>query len=129
MSRKCFLTFVVVTIVFLPVSAVADVGTPLVWGGGFHLFLGNAIIGLLEGSLLARVFCLPKRRCVLWLILANYLSAWIGMMLASHLFEKYATDIYTGLRVTWLLVALTYLLTLVVEWPFVALCFRRTPRW
>ncbi len=126
--RSAILTFVAV-IVFWPVWARADVGTPLVWGSAFHLFLGNALIGLFEGWLLARVFHLPKRRCIWLLIFANYLSAWIGVMLTSYLFHEYATDIYSGLRVTWMLVAATYFLTVVVEWPFVALCFRNAPQW
>ncbi len=112
-----------------PLSVLADAGTPLVWGGAFHLFIGNAIIGLFEGWLLARFFGLSKRRCVGFLIPANYLSAWVGIMLMSFLFNRFATDIYSGLRVTWLLIAASYLLTLLVEWPFVALCFRGTQRW
>jgi hypothetical protein len=112
-----------------PLSALADAGTPLVWGGAFHLFIGNAIIGLFEGWLLARFFGLSKRRCVGFLIPANYFSAWVGMMLMSFLFNRFATDIYSGLRVTWLLIAASYLLTLLVEWPFVALCFRGTKHW
>jgi len=116
-------------IILWPVSVLADAGTPLVWGSTFHLFLGNAIIGLFEGWLLARFFGLSKRRCIGFLIPANYLSAWIGFMLMSFLFDRFATDIYSGLRVTWLLIAATYLLTLIVEWPFVALCFRGTQHW
>jgi hypothetical protein len=118
-----------VAVVLWPISALADVGTPLVWGSIFHLFIGNALIGLFEGWLLARFFGLLRRRCTGFLILANYLSAWVGMMLMSFLFNRYATDINSGLRVTWLLVVASYLLTLLIEWPFVALCFRGTPRW
>lgn len=98
-------------------------------GGAFHLFLGNALIGLFEGWLLARAFELPKRRCAWSLVLANYLSAWVGLGLMPFFFHKYGVDIYTGLRVTWALVAATYLLTLLLEWPFVTLCFRKAPGW
>jgi hypothetical protein len=118
-----------IAIALWPVSALADVGTPLVWGMAFHLFLGNALLGLLEGWLLARVFGLSAKRCAWWLVVANYLSAWCGMMLMGFLFERYATDIYSGLRISWLLVAGTYVLTLIIEWPFVAACFRGTQRW
>jgi hypothetical protein len=129
MSRRSAILTGVAVIVFWPVWARADAGTPLVWGSVFHLLLGNALIGLFEGWLLARVFHLPKRHCIWLLILANYLSAWIGVTLTSYLFHEYATDIYSGWRVTWMLVAATYFLTLVVEWPFVALCFRKAPQW
>lgn len=129
MSYRHTIRIVGVATILWPLSALADVGTPLVWASAFHLFLGNAIIGLFEGWLLARFFELSKRRCVGFLIPANYFSAWIGMMLMSFLFNRFATDIYSGLRVTWLLVAASYLLTLIVEWPFVALCFRGTQHW
>ncbi len=116
-------------IAWWPVAALADAGTPLVWSTAFHMLLGNALIGLLEGRLLARVFGLAVKRCGWWLVVANYLSAWCGMMLMEFLFARYATDIYSGLRITWLLVAGTYVLTLLIEWPFVAACFRGTQRW
>lgn len=116
-------------ITFWPASALADAGTPLVWGTAFHLFLGNALLGVLEAWLLARVFGLSAKRCAWWLVVANYLSAWCGMMLMGFLFGRYATDIYSGLWMTWLLVAGTYVLTLIIEWPFVAACFRGTQRW
>lgn len=129
MSRSPILRFAVLVAVLWPVSALADAGTPLVLGTAFHLFLGNALIGLLEGWLLSRVFGLSPKRCAWWLVAANYLSAWCGMMLMGFLFARYATDIYSGLRVTWLLVAGTYVLTLILEWPFVAACFRGNQRW
>ena len=129
MSRSSVLRLAVIVTALWPVSALADVGTPLVWGTAFHLFLGNALLGLLEGWLLARVFGLSARRCAWWLVVANYVSAWCGMMLMGSLFARYATDIYSGLRVTWLLVAGTYVLTLIIEWPFVAACFRGSQRW
>jgi len=50
-------------------------------------------------------------------------------MLMGFLFAQYATDIYSGLRITWLLVAATYVLTLIIEWPFVAACFRGRVDW
>lgn len=129
MHRKRAILAFVVAIALWPMCARADAGTPLVWTSAFHLFLGNALIGIFEGWLLARAFHLPQRRCIWSLILANYLSAWIGFGLMSYLFEKFGKDIYSGLRVTWMLVAATYLLTLLLEWPFVAFCFRTVPQW
>ena len=40
-----------------------------------------------------------------------------------------ATDIYNALRVTWSLVGISYLLTLAIEWPFVALAFHKKRDW
>ncbi len=38
-------------------------------------------------------------------------------------------DLYNGWRWFWTLVVVTYLVTLALEWPFVALCFRGSPDW
>jgi hypothetical protein len=119
--------FSVVALGFWPVSAWAIVGTPLVLGTALHLVFGNLLIGLLEGWLLARVFRVSSRRCSgWWSVAANHVSACSGLALPPHLSERYAIDIHTGLRVTWLRVAAGYVLTLIMEWPFVAACFRAT---
>lgn len=110
-------------LVLMPVAAFADVGTPLVWANAFHLLIGNAILGIAEGWFLARVFKIPLRRCVGFLISANYVSAWVGMSELSYCFDRFATDISVGLRVIWLLIGAAYLLTLLIEWPFVVLAF------
>lgn len=112
-----------------PLTARADVGTPLIWASAFHLFIGNALIGLFEGYLLARFFELPRRRACGCLIAANYVSMWAGSIILPRLFYSMATDIYNALRITWALVGISYLLTLGIEWPFVALAFRRKPNW
>lgn len=115
--------------VLFPPCVFADAGTPLIWGTMLHLLVGNAFIAVFEGWLLGRAYPETTRRRVWLLAPANYLSAWVGFILLSYLFRRYATDIYSGLRVTWLLVFAAYLLTLVVEWPFVALCFRGNQCW
>ncbi|MFH1418893.1 MAG: hypothetical protein ABII12_11500 [Planctomycetota bacterium] len=112
-----------------PSFALADAGTPLVCASGLHILLGNAILGLLEGWLLAKVFKLKRGRCIGLLILANYFSAWLGMFVIDALRASQTVDIYNALRLLLILVFLTYLLTLSLEWPFVALCFRKSPRW
>lgn len=126
--RRLLAVALAVTVLW-PSSAMADTGTPLLWGTVFHLFLGNALLGWAEGWLLARVFDLRIRRCVGWLIPANYLSAWAGMFLAAYLFESAPVDIYALGRIVWSLIGATYVLTLLIEWPFVAACFRGTGRW
>ena len=61
-----------------PIAAHANAGTPLMWATMLHLFFGNAIIGILEGLLLAVFFRLPKGKTIFLLIAANYASAWLG---------------------------------------------------
>ncbi len=107
----------------------ADTGTPLVWASGFHLLFGNALLGWLEGWLLAKVFKLNRRRCIVALILANYFSAWFGMLIVEALRASQTVDINSALRLLLILVLVTYLLTLLLEWPFIAFCFRKTSHW
>lgn len=127
MSRKR--TLLGALLMLIPCVARADVGTPLVWATAFHMLLGNAILGVCEGWLLAKVFDLRRRRCVGIMVLANYLSAWVGMFIVDVLAGTQTVDIYNALRVSLTLIFITYLLTLILEWPFVALCFWRSDRW
>jgi hypothetical protein len=96
----------------------------------FHLMIGNALIGLGEGSLLAWLFPIPRRKAVAIMILANYVSAWIGgALLQTILVELFPMDLNNGWRWLWIMVVLTYILTLIIEWPFVAWYFRGEIEW
>ena len=125
MRCRLFIAITAFAVVYSPASALADVGTPLVWGSAFHLLLGNAAIGCFEGWLLARYLKLPWPRPVWPLIVANYCSAWLGTLLLPFLFDCYATDIYVVGRVIGALIFFSFLLTLVIEWPFV---YRAIPK-
>ena len=100
------------------------------WATAFHLLLGNAIIGVGEGLLLAFLFRLKRASCVVVMIAANYFSAWVGGVFVIPRFA-YARnlDLYSARRWLWVMVVITYVVTLVMEWPFVALCLRKTPHW
>ncbi len=63
------------------------------------------------------------------MIVANYFSAWLGMFLVQELRAAWTVDIYNGLQVSLALVFLTYLLTLILEWPFIVYSFWRTQDW
>ncbi len=127
MNRKR--TSLSVFLVLIPCVALADAGTPLVWATAFHMLLGNAILGVFEGWFLAQVFDLRDLRCMGIMILANYFSAWIGVFIVDALAGTQAVDIYNALRVTLTLILASYLLTVLLEWPFVALCFWHSDRW
>ena len=114
---------------FAPGVALADVGTPLVWASGFHMLFGNALLGLLEGFVLAKLFRLRRGRCIGLLIVANYFSAWLGMFIVDALRASQEVDLYTAVRVSAVLIVVTYLFTLLLEWPFIAFCFGRTSGW
>jgi len=119
-----------VTLVSFPASAHADAGTPLIWAGMLHLTIGNALIGIGEGLLIARLFKLPKGKCLLLLIPANYFSTWVGgVLIEQKLIDHLPITLNNGWTWFWILVVVTYSMTLVLEWPFIAWCFRGDEEW
>lgn len=99
------------------------------WAGTAHLLLGNLFIGIFEGILLARVFHLQKIKTIPALIIANYASAWGTVFLSGSIVFKFPADLNSLEFKFWLLVIVTYLFTLVVEYPFVAIAFRGKELW
>lgn len=104
-------------------------GTPLMWAGVLHLLFGNALVGMGEGTLLAWLFSLPKRKCIWIMIFANYASAWVGRYFIDWIAGVLPIDLNNGWRWFWVMVFATYCMTLVLEWPFVAFALRKTEDW
>jgi len=101
----------------------ANAGTPLMWAGCFTLLFGNFFIGLFEAWLIRgrRKLFAPAATAM---VVANYLSmlAGIGLIyLALPLAAEAQRDPFTKsvplLLGMW---AATYVLTVIIEWPFVA---------
>jgi hypothetical protein len=114
----------------LPSVAEANAGTPLMWAGMLHLVFGNLIIGLFEGMLLARVFGLSKKKSMGLMILANYFSAWLGgLLIAKAIAHVLPMGLQNAWPLLWVMVIITYTLTLLLEFPFVALAFRGDSAW
>lgn len=114
----------------IPSVAQANAGTPLMWAGMLHLVFGNLIIGIVEGILLAKFFGLTKRKCIGLMVLANYLSAWLGGLVIGNAISKaLPMGLYTAWPLFWFMVLVTYILTLLLEVPFVVLAFRGDPAW
>ena len=127
--QRLALAFVLFSALAFPLSGRADVGTPLMWAGILHLFIGNALIGLLEGYLISRLFRIPKMRTFSIMIPANYFSAWIGSFFIDWIRNVISPDLNSFWRYFWLIALSTYFLTLILEWPFVALCFLKSSAW
>lgn len=90
------------------------------WAAALHLVAGNAVIGVAEGLAFARLLRIPKRRSIAVMTVANYASAWVGGMVVSMMIvEGLSLDLNNAWQWFWALVGLTYVLTLLVEWPFV----------
>ena len=117
---------VLVVLVLVPSVAAADTLTPWVSGTSPHLWVATLLLGVLEGAILARLFGLTLRRCIGLMIPANLLTSWVGLALIGALPGRGLRD---GPWAALVLIVATYVLTLVLEWPFVALCVRGSPGW
>lgn len=130
MKRHLIILFVILGLFAFPQHAMANAGTPLMWAGMLHLVFGNALIGLGEGLLLAVIFRVSKLKSVLVMIAANYFSAWIGYLcIIGPIVRKLPLDLYNARHWFWIMVGVTYLMTLVLEWPFIARCLKGSQNW
>lgn len=132
MSRKTLVTLpLLVAVIFsFPSVAWANAGTPLMWVSAVHLMLANAFIGAAEGMLLKWLFRLPASPAVWLMILANYVSAWVGYVVLLPAIESTLIFELDNVRsLVWMLVGVAYVLTILLEWPFVAIAFRQTAHW
>ena len=128
--RYSKLIWVVVLLFGLPCVAHANAGTPLIWGGFFHLYIGNALIGILEGKLLKRMFHGKCFHAVVMMILANYFSAICGYFFRIFLQRRWV-DAWTlnNFRLNALLLAVVlWLLTIGLELPFVRWAMEKSIR-
>ena len=113
----------------LPCTALANAGTPFVWGVYSHLIFGNILIGILEANLLKKLNGNNGWHAVAWMILANYISAFSGcfFLVASH--GWFQTWTLNTLKVNALMLAVgLWLVTAVLELPFVWLAMGRENR-
>lgn len=112
-----------------PHPAQANGGSALLWVGFWPLVLGNLGIAYLESAILSRVFHTPRRRSFGVMLLANFASAWVGLLLLPRWLSNYpAVTVATAWG--WLVgaVGLALVATLAIEFPFVWALFRPTPQ-
>ena len=84
------------------------------------LAIGNLLIGVLEGWLLIRLFSVPSGKAIPTMIGANYFSAWIGgLFLRGAIVNSLPLDLNNGWRWFWLMVVMTFFITVLLEYPFV----------
>ncbi|MGG6297766.1 hypothetical protein ACQ4M4_25520 [Leptolyngbya sp. AN02str] len=109
-----------------PSPSLANAGTPLLWTGLLHLFLGNLILGYVEAGLLSRLFGVSRGRSLVVLILANYASAWAGALLLVNRLSHYSGITLENVQL-WLgiFVILAFVLTLLIEYPFFWILLRQ----
>ncbi|MDX9911870.1 MAG: hypothetical protein RBS39_08570 [Phycisphaerales bacterium] len=109
----------------------ANVGTPLIWSGILHLTVGNLFLGIAEGVALALLARVRMVRSCLWMILANYVSAWLGLFMLRPLHAAIAevfggASINTEKQVLLLMLVAAWLGSILVEMPFAWLAARRS---
>jgi hypothetical protein len=118
--------------VFLASSpAYADAGTPLVWAGMLHLVVGNIFIGFLEGRIIAAFLGVRKASAVSIMIAANFTSMLIGYFsfegFELTLAPKFLGEqpLYNARPLLIMLVAASFVLTVLIEWPFCLAAVRK----
>lgn len=113
--------------IFLANGASANTGTPLMWAGIFHLFIGNLLIGNLEGMILNRIVAVNLLGAIRTMVIANYISAIAGLIIlqggirpqfAGPLIEQFFLLLAS-------MIGCAFALTLIIELPFVRYLFRR----
>ncbi|MFN0135954.1 MAG: hypothetical protein ACKVS9_07520 [Phycisphaerae bacterium] len=106
-------------------NLLGNAGTPLMWFSMVHLVLINALIGVFEAWLIRRIFGGTRKTAALFLIAANYVSAFLPLVLFGY-FARDARDwfdraitIENALFVHFVGLAAILIVTLLLEFPFV----------
>lgn len=108
----------------VPVVASANAGSPLMWATMLYMAFGNAVIGVIEGSLLSRLFRLNWQGSCLIMVAANYVSAIIGLYTIGQLSgallnsPMIAQPLYDVPKLLPVLVPILFAATVVIEYPF-----------
>lgn len=112
----------------------ANVGTPLMWAPFLHLTVGNLLLGVGEGLIVAWLLGVRRRIAIPVLIAANLCSALIGLgfleapgILIQNGLVPFDILFHLPLYLA-LLGSAIFLLTLLLEWPFVAALARNQER-
>jgi uncharacterized membrane protein len=102
--------------VSLPLFALANSGSPVVWFNIFHLLFFNAIIGYIESEILLK-YKIPNK---LWLvIIANYTSMIIGfyVLMPTLIKGQFGGNMWDrSFGVLLLGFALSFIATLIIEY-------------
>jgi len=113
-------------LVLLPTTVSANSGSALMIATFFHMFIGNALIGILEGLLLSWIFKCSKWKSMGILILANYASAWAGAILITGYLTTSPDFTIENIRIWFFVfIAAAFLLTLLIEFSFFRYVLRK----
>jgi hypothetical protein len=126
-NRRWELWLAPLAVLTLSTPAMANYLTSMMLVSSCQIYFGNILIGILEGLVIARLYDLPGKRSIGWMIGANYASMVAGMITVSFLVlfveEAILGDdafAHTPLLLAIMAVA-SFIITLLIEWPF---CYR-----
>ena len=119
------ISLLLLALVCLPGTLLGNGLTPMMMGTSAHLLLGNILIGLLEGGLLKWRIGDKAYRPVVVMIGANYFSMLIGMFLCDSQSARLHSNLLYFQACFVLMVYLMWLVTVLLEWPFVWLAMGR----
>ncbi|HIK52834.1 MAG TPA: hypothetical protein IGS17_18195 [Oscillatoriales cyanobacterium M59_W2019_021] len=115
-----------VAIALFPSPVLANSLTPVIEAAFVHLLVGNFLLGAVEGFLLSKWFGTPRGNSQAILVVANYASALLGhILLANRLSTMPQVTLENVLVWLWIFVAIAFVLTLLIEYPFFWLLLRK----
>lgn len=120
---------VIFILLIISTAVQANAGTALMWATGIHLLIGNLFIGVLEGLLLAKWYDISESKCIGIFILANYFSAWLGGFIILKISPMLPVDINNMLPMFLLMIVASYILTIILEFPFAVFAFKGDNEW
>lgn len=132
--RKSGIAIALAVVMLSCSPAYADSGTPIMFAGLFHLCLANIAIAFVEALLLRWLFKVSLRRTWKVMLVANFFSTLVGLLvfplLHYHIRPWIVGDepLYRITRMIPIMIGLSYLGTILLEWPFVALAMKGLPK-
>lgn len=107
----------------LPATAAANAGTPLMWVSTVHLLFGNAIIGMVEATIILLLLRVNKPALRLGMVVANYVSALTGGIIldavGGPIWQLSINHLVLDLALVY---GATFVLTVLIELPFALVC-------
>ncbi len=125
-------TMLVALLITASSAAWANMGTPFIWLGVFHLIYGNVGIALIEAQILSKRYSLASFRIFGLMVAANFVSAVVGALIMHYveplnrfagLWANPLVGTKVGIPIYWIL---AYLFTIFIELPFIYLAIRNS---
>jgi len=126
--KSGWLAFLIILLYCIPLYA--DAGTLFIWASFFHLIFGNFLIAFVEAYILIKIFHIDKKKHVFLIMLgANYFSFIAGYFTLFYIFKNFFSLVKYPLYFYYFYIILlwicAFILTVLFEWPFISIFFKR----